>query len=366
MQRLAMQSGVEIPNDGGEVPVTIQSGPTVHKFYCKKNAPVLYEALRAGIPLPYSCGTGTCGTCAIRLVDGTVTNLWPEAPGLPRSGKGRILACQSTASSAITLRNVDGAHSTGCVELRPSYFSLRRIRIEWLTETIAQLWLETDCRLKFAPGQYILLWIPGVNGPRAFSIANVDRDPSEDIRLLVKPRPGSGLEHALHAALVLGPEVRGFGPLGNACLRAGMTLEAITCVAGSTGIAPMLPILADWADSGSAAAARLIYGVRTIADAVALDDIQHIARRAAGRLTTTISISAGDAEAVQVMGGKTKGFADVTCGNAHEAMLMKVDRKSPLGNVFVAGPKVMVQATVRALISQLGVSPSAVHCDEFG
>lgn len=47
---------------------------------------VLEAAERAGVALPFGCRTGACGTCAGRLVDGTVRHRRP-----PRALKRRHL-----------------------------------------------------------------------------------------------------------------------------------------------------------------------------------------------------------------------------------------------------------------------------------
>ena len=67
---------------------------------------MLYAGLRAGIPLPYECATGTCGTCKARLVSGRLRDGWPEAPGRKhlKPEQGEFLMCQCAAESDATLQ----------------------------------------------------------------------------------------------------------------------------------------------------------------------------------------------------------------------------------------------------------------------
>jgi toluene monooxygenase electron transfer component len=48
-----------------------------HAFAAEPGERILDAGLRSGIALPYECGSGTCGTCRARLVDGDIADPWP-------------------------------------------------------------------------------------------------------------------------------------------------------------------------------------------------------------------------------------------------------------------------------------------------
>ena len=49
-------------------------------FPCDGNDTILRAALRAGVGMPYSCNTGSCGNCRFDLVDGSVRHLRDDPP----------------------------------------------------------------------------------------------------------------------------------------------------------------------------------------------------------------------------------------------------------------------------------------------
>ena len=68
---------------------------------CNDGEKLLHAGLRHGIPLPYECGTGHCGTCVARAKPGTVQPNNPDLPGSKNLNhqKGEFLLCQSSAYS---------------------------------------------------------------------------------------------------------------------------------------------------------------------------------------------------------------------------------------------------------------------------
>jgi toluene monooxygenase electron transfer component len=80
-----------------KIVVTSRSGAA--EFECEPGEKILHAGLRSGVELSYECGTGTCGTCKARLVDGRVDDGWPEAPGRKYlKGAGEFLMCQCAAA----------------------------------------------------------------------------------------------------------------------------------------------------------------------------------------------------------------------------------------------------------------------------
>ncbi|MBI32170.1 MAG: hypothetical protein CMB72_06325 [Euryarchaeota archaeon] len=56
---------------------------------------ILDAARRAGINMPSNCKSGTCGTCMMTLISGSVSGLDPLPPGLDEEfvADGGILTC---------------------------------------------------------------------------------------------------------------------------------------------------------------------------------------------------------------------------------------------------------------------------------
>src|SRR5207237_7191711 len=83
-------------------------------YSCSDDDTLLRAALRAGFGMPYECNAGSCGTCKVDLLEGQITSLRPDAPGLAERdrAKGRVLACQARPATdckiKVRLRPGDG------------------------------------------------------------------------------------------------------------------------------------------------------------------------------------------------------------------------------------------------------------------
>ena len=66
---------------------------------------LLEVACKAGLEVPSSCTSGTCGTCMMRLVSGEVDGLDPLPPGLDEDivADGAILTCIGRAVSSCVI-----------------------------------------------------------------------------------------------------------------------------------------------------------------------------------------------------------------------------------------------------------------------
>jgi ferredoxin len=76
---------------------------TSHTFLCSENQTVLAAAEAAGVPLPSSCCSGVCTTCAARLLEGSVHQ--PDAMGVKAElqEQGYALLCVSYPRSDLKL-----------------------------------------------------------------------------------------------------------------------------------------------------------------------------------------------------------------------------------------------------------------------
>lgn len=93
---------MQITLQGRAEPVPAQAGETI-----------LTSLLRAGVPFPFSCQTGTCGTCKCELLSGDVVELAHSAQALSpeeRAG-GIILACRAQIHVDVAVRRTDTERS---------------------------------------------------------------------------------------------------------------------------------------------------------------------------------------------------------------------------------------------------------------
>ena len=83
---------------GHAEPVPLQAGDTV-----------LAALLWAGLAFPFSCQTGTCGTCTCELVSGEVHELDYSEHVLSAAERARgiVLACRAQVRNDVVVRRID-------------------------------------------------------------------------------------------------------------------------------------------------------------------------------------------------------------------------------------------------------------------
>lgn len=211
------------------------------EFLCDSDDTLLHAALRNGLGMPYECSSGGCGTCRVQLVEGELSDLWPQAPGLPQRARERgfHLACQSRPRSDCTV-HVRSALSPE-VSPRPRRRSAKLLSRVDLTADMAVFTCRADGAAEFMAGQFALLRLPGVTGDRAYSMSNLPN--AEGIWQFIVKRmvDGSG-STAMFDRLAPGDELTLDGPYGMAYLRADSPRD-IVCIAGGSGLSPVLSIL---------------------------------------------------------------------------------------------------------------------------
>jgi ferredoxin len=84
--------------------ITVDLEGTSHTFACRSDQTVLAAAEEAGVPLPSSCCSGVCTTCAALLSDGEVHQ--PDAMGVKAElqQQGYALLCVAYPRSDLKLR----------------------------------------------------------------------------------------------------------------------------------------------------------------------------------------------------------------------------------------------------------------------
>lgn len=133
-------------------------------------------------------------------------------------------------------------------------------------------------RIEHQPGQFMTFRVPTPAGvvERCYTISSsAARDGG--IEITVKRQPGAASAH-LHALMVPGNEVEGFGPSGHFGPH-GWPQGPYALIAAGSGVTPMLSILRTAADRGLALDAVVVQVAPTPEDMIAADEMAHLARR---------------------------------------------------------------------------------------
>lgn len=310
---------------------------------------LLRAALRAGTGFPHECSVGGCGACRYELLEGDVDDLWPDAPGLSERDRrrGKRLACQTRPRGDCRIRvRCDDAYVP---PIRPEridgVLSSRRM----VTADMAELRFETTRPVAFLPGQYALLRLPGVKGLRAYSMSNV-ADGSGTLQFIVRRMPGGSASALLVDRMAVGSTVTIDGPNGHAYLRE-QRARALVCIAGGSGLAPMLSVATRAAALGMAV--DFFFGGRSAGDMCAhplLAGLPGFGTRL--RLHEVVS------------GPDFSGWGGAT-GWVHEAVEQRVQAGPRERDYYFAGPPAMIEALQEMLMVRLQVPFAQIHFDRF-
>ena len=331
----------------------IELAGAAQQFDCAEDDTILRAGLRAGFGMPYECNTGNCGTCKVELVSGTVNAAWEAAPGLSERdrAKNRVLACQShpTSDCAIKVRlrpeNVP-AH-------RPARFRATLAATRDLTHDLREFRFTTRGAPGFLAGQYALFTLPGVTGPRTYSMSNVE-DGSGEWHFMVKRMPGGIGTAALFDKVAVGSALDVDGPYGLAYLRPASPRDLL-CIAGGSGLAPILSVVrgAVREKALDGREIHVFYGARTTRDICG--EVELAALPGYGsRIHFQPVVSnpeAGD------------GWTGPT-GFVHEHVKARFGERFKEFECYFAGPPAMAQA-VQQMFIEARVPYPQVHFDSF-
>ncbi|WP_114965656.1 2Fe-2S iron-sulfur cluster-binding protein [Alkalilacustris brevis] len=324
-----------------------RSGET---FTCEDDT-ILRAALRAGIGFPYACNSGSCGNCRFTLIEGEVEHGFGKAAGWSERDirRNRWLGCQAIPRGDCRIKlRLDDQYRPA---IRPAKTGALLESVREITHDIREYDLRLDRAMDALAGQYALVDLPGMTQPRAYSMSAIGEGGalwSFQIKLM----PG-GAGSSVLAGLSHGARLSLDGPFGTAHLRPEAPRD-ILCVAGGSGLSPMLAICrAAVADPRCGARnITLYYGARGMAD---LFDTAILPHEADGtpklRFVPALSESAPE------------GWTGRR-GMLHEVVEADLGADLARHEVYFAGPPAMAEAMERMLY-QRGVAPEQMHFDKF-
>jgi toluene monooxygenase electron transfer component len=332
--------------------IRIAQGP---EYGCGEDDTLLRAGLRAGLGLPYECNAGSCGTCKVELLQGTIDSLRPDAPGLGERdrAKNRVLACQARPTGdceiKVRLRPENVPHH------RPAKFTATLASIRDLTHDMREFRFEAHAAPGFLPGQYALFYLPGLEVPRTYSMSNVDEGRGA-WEFIVRRVPGGTGTNTLFEKVAVGTTITLDGPYGLAYLRADAPRD-IVAIGGGSGLAPVLSIARGAVREPKLAGRKVhvFYGARTTRDLCAETDLCALPGYGE-RLFLDSVISMPEVDSATAWTGPT--------GFVHEHVRQFIGERWPEYEYYFAGPPAMAEAVQKMLIEKRVPYPQ-VHFDSF-
>lgn len=304
----------------------------------------LLQALQAAqVPMSYSCMAGRCGTCRCKVVEGEVLDGSGEQQRPLDSDESFVLACQTYVTESCTIEIPEPDE----IVVHPARIVKATVAaIEDLTHDIKRVVLKPAKPMEFSPGQYVQLQFTPEH-VRPYSMAGLATDGTFEFHIRLVP-DGRVTGHVA-GTLKVGDAVKVSGPLGSAYLRrkhAGPML----CVAGGTGLAPILSILRGAAAEGMRNPIHLYFGVRSPRDVYGLGWLEHLQRENPA-LKVHVVVTSGGNPATQRCGLVTQ--------------VIEQDLGDLAGwRAYLCGSPPMVEAAT-LVVRAKGMAPGHIHADAF-
>jgi propane monooxygenase reductase subunit len=319
---------------------------------------VLDAAFRQGVLLMHGCKEGQCSSCKSFLLDGELEMGRYSTFALPdfEKDEGYVLLCRSHAYSDLEIELVNYDEDMIRSGLPVTTVRTQVASVSELTHDISLLRLalpdqsaSDQAPFRFHPGQYVDIAIPGSADHRSFSMANVSALRGE-LEFIIKRYPGGRFSALLDGTLVPGDPLAVTGPYGSFTLRTGSG-RPLVFVGGGAGMAPILALLRQMAESGNERPAVYYYGARTGSDLFHEDELA----RLGGELADFRYVPCLSEDSPDGWPGETGLVTDVLI--RREANLADSD-------VYLCGPPPMIDAAL-PLLSGLGVPDEQVFYDKF-
>jgi NAD(P)H-flavin reductase/ferredoxin len=314
----------------------------------EKDETVLNGALRAGIAFPHSCKVGGCASCKCQLVSGKVRELTDKAYLLSTEEirENYILGCQSVPLSDVVVKlpvnPLANQRTTGTL-----------VRQTMLTHDIAEVHIALASPLRYLPGQYASVQALDTEIPaRCYSFAHAaGEEGTRGISFFVRKVPNGRMSHWLLETGSLNRQVAINASLGEFHLREGT--GALVCVAGGSGLAPLIALLEGAALTTAATRpVFLLMGARTQRDLYYTQEIAALKQRWKAPF-----------EFIPVLSEEPAG-SDWTGGRGWitEALTAEITRAGAQG--YLCGPPPMIDACVGIMASN-GMTIEDIYFDKF-
>ncbi|MGH3493478.1 MAG: FAD-binding oxidoreductase [Sciscionella sp.] len=317
---------------------------------------ILRAAFEQGVMLMHGCKEGQCSACKSFILDGEdVEHDKYSTFALPDFEKeeGFTLLCRAHAYEDLTIEllNYDEEMIKAGIPIQDAVVEV--VSNEAVTRDMRQLVVRLiePSSIKFFPGQYVDITVPGTDEVRSFSMSNTSSMEDGRLEFVIKIYPGGLFSDVLASKISPGDRLDINGPYGMFTLRDRPGTDLIF-VGGGAGMAPVLSLLRSMSDRGIERKASFYYGVRGPDDLCFEDELHKLEETLPGfRYIPALS----EPDGADGFTGETGFITDVLRRN--ESDLTGVD-------AYVCGPPPMVDAALE-LLAELGVDDKHIYYDKF-
>jgi propane monooxygenase reductase component len=324
-----------------------------------ENQTILRAAAEQGIMLMHGCKEGQCASCKSFVLEGDdIEHDRYSTFALPDYEKeeGYTLLCRAHAYEDVTIELLNYDE-----EMIRSGLPIQRAVAEvassgQVTHDMRHLVLRLaePTEVKFFPGQYMDIAIPGTDVVRSFSMANTSSREGM-LEFVIKVYPGGRFSHFLDTELQVGDCLELTGPFGVFTLRDGD--EDLVFIGGGAGMAPILSLLRSMSERGIRRKTTFFYGARGRRDLCFEEELRALAEKLPD-LTYIPALSHEE------WAGETGLITDVVRRLAPALGGADAERPLARAHAYVCGPPPMVEAAI-PLLETLGVQEKRIYYDKF-
>jgi propane monooxygenase reductase subunit len=316
---------------------------------------ILRAAAEQGVMLMHGCKEGQCAACKSFVLDGDDIELDRYStfalPDYERE-EGYTLLCRAHVYEdvRIELLNYDEEMIRSGLPIQQAVAEVASI--DAVTHDMRRLVLRLvePTEIKFFPGQYVDITVPGTEQSRSFSMANTSSRETGELEFVIKIYPDGLFSHFLDTELKVGDRLDIQGPFGVFTLRDS---EAdLVFVGGGAGMAPILSLLRTMAERGVRRKATYYYGARGRRDLCFTEELRALEDVLPGfRFVPALSEPTEE----DAWDGEVGLVTDVV--KRHESTLAGA-------HAYLCGPPPMVEAAMPVL-GGLGVEEKRIYYDKF-
>lgn len=205
----------------------------------------------------------------------------------------------------------------------------------------------------FVPGQFlnVTFWIGGAKMNRSYSISSSPTERTH-VELTVRREPRGAVSRHIVDLTRAGDTVEAGGPVGRFTFT-GAEADSIVLISGGVGITPMMSITRWLTEQSWAGDIFFLHSCRSPADFIFAADLAALERR---NPKLHVAVVMEQAEGTSWTGARGRITGDWLAGTVPDLTSRRV---------HLCGPPMMMDA-VKAILTELGVSPDQVKTELFG